>query len=155
MFAGNEPLYRGSGPEVFAGTRRASLEQPHRAKAERSKTTLRPRESPDSDLDWGSGFINLAIDRLFRSVTVKIATAEGWRADDQLRRLRAQDQRSDLHPGSGHGERPGPVEVQGQGLTVSGVGLTGHPNERNFTLLSQTNTVVVLKNSSDSKSGKS
>ena len=50
---------------------------------------------------------------------------------------------------------PGPVEVQGQGLTVSGVGLTGHPNERNFTLLSQTNTVVVLKNSSDSKSGKS
>ena len=42
---------------------------------------------------------------------------------------------------------PGPVEVQGQGLTVSGVGLTGHPNERNFTPLSQTNTVVVLKNS--------
>ena len=50
---------------------------------------------------------------------------------------------------------PGEVEVQGQGMTVTGVGLTGHPNERNFTLLSQTNTVVVPKKSSDLKSGKS
>ena len=30
---------------------------------------------------------------------------------------------------------PGQVQVAGQGLTVTGVGLTGHPNERNFTLL--------------------
>ncbi|HTJ08060.1 MAG TPA: LPS export ABC transporter periplasmic protein LptC [Candidatus Binataceae bacterium] len=50
---------------------------------------------------------------------------------------------------------PGQVEVQGQGMTVTGVGLTGHPNERNFTLLSQTNTVVIPKKSSDLKSGKS
>ena len=50
---------------------------------------------------------------------------------------------------------PGQVEVQGQGMTVTGVGLTGHPNERNFTLLSQTNTVVIPKKSSDFKSGKS
>ena len=40
-------------------------------------------------------------------------------------------------------------------MTVTGVGLTGHPNERNFTLLSQTNTVVIPKKSSDLKSGKS
>ena len=50
---------------------------------------------------------------------------------------------------------PGQVQVAGQGLTVTGVGLTGHPNERNFTLLSQTNTVVVPKKRSDLKSGKS
>ncbi|HVB81773.1 MAG TPA: LPS export ABC transporter periplasmic protein LptC [Candidatus Binataceae bacterium] len=50
---------------------------------------------------------------------------------------------------------PGEVEVEGQGLKVTGVGLTGHPNERSFTLLSQTNTVVVPKKSSDLKSGKS
>ncbi|HLJ43651.1 MAG TPA: LPS export ABC transporter periplasmic protein LptC [Candidatus Binataceae bacterium] len=50
---------------------------------------------------------------------------------------------------------PGQVEVEGQGMTVTGVGLTGHPNERNFSLLSQTNTVVIPKKSSDLKSGKS
>ena len=50
---------------------------------------------------------------------------------------------------------PGEVQVEGQGLTVTGVGLTGHPNERNFSLLSQTNTVVVPKKSSELKSGKS
>lgn len=51
---------------------------------------------------------------------------------------------------------PGAVEVDGQGLTVTGVGLTGHPNERSFSLLSQTNTVVVVpKKSRDLKSGKS
>src|ERR1700751_1744970 len=50
---------------------------------------------------------------------------------------------------------PGEVEVQGQGLTVTGVGLTGHPNERNFTLLSQTNTLVAPKKNSELKSGKS
>lgn len=50
---------------------------------------------------------------------------------------------------------PGEVKVKGQGLTVTGVGLTGHPNERTFTLLSQTNTVVIPKKASDLKSGKS
>jgi LPS export ABC transporter protein LptC len=50
---------------------------------------------------------------------------------------------------------PGEVQVEGQGLTVTGVGLTGHPNERNFSLLSRTNTVVVPKKSRDLKSGKS
>jgi LPS export ABC transporter protein LptC len=50
---------------------------------------------------------------------------------------------------------PGEVKVEGQGLTVTGVGLTGHPNQRIFTLLSQTNTVVIPKKSSDLKSGKS
>lgn len=51
---------------------------------------------------------------------------------------------------------PGAVEVQGQGMTVTGIGLTGHPNERNFTLISQTNTVVVVpKKSGDAKPGKS
>jgi LPS export ABC transporter protein LptC len=50
---------------------------------------------------------------------------------------------------------PGEVQVEGQGLTVTGVGLTGHPNERSFSLLSQTNTVVVPKKRSDLKSGKS
>ncbi|MGH7913539.1 MAG: LPS export ABC transporter periplasmic protein LptC [Candidatus Binataceae bacterium] len=50
---------------------------------------------------------------------------------------------------------PGEVKVEGQGLTVTGVGLTGHPNERTFSLLSQTNTVVVPNKSSDLKSGKS
>lgn len=50
---------------------------------------------------------------------------------------------------------PGKVEVQGQGLKVTGVGLSGHPNERSFTLLNRTDTLVVLKKSSDSKSSKS
>jgi LPS export ABC transporter protein LptC len=50
---------------------------------------------------------------------------------------------------------PGEVEVAGQGLKVTGVGLTGHPSERSFSLLSQTNTVVVPKKTGDLKSGKS
>jgi LPS export ABC transporter protein LptC len=50
---------------------------------------------------------------------------------------------------------PGQVEVKGQGLTVTGVGLTGHPNERSFSLLSQTKTVVDAKKGSVLKSGKS
>jgi LPS export ABC transporter protein LptC len=50
---------------------------------------------------------------------------------------------------------PGEVTIRGQGLSVTGVGMTGHPNERNFSLLSQTNTVVVPKKVSDLKSGKS
>lgn len=50
---------------------------------------------------------------------------------------------------------PGEVTIDGQGLSVTGVGMTGHPNERDFNLLSQTNTVVVPKKFSDSKSGKS
>ncbi len=50
---------------------------------------------------------------------------------------------------------PGEVQVEGQGLTVTGVGLTGHPNERSFSLMSQTNTVVVPKKRSALKSGKS
>jgi lipopolysaccharide export system protein LptC len=50
---------------------------------------------------------------------------------------------------------PGQVEVDGQGLTVTGVGLTGHPNERSFSLLSQTNTVVAPKKKSALKSRKS
>jgi LPS export ABC transporter protein LptC len=50
---------------------------------------------------------------------------------------------------------PGVVEVAGQGLTVKGVGLTGHPNQRNFSLLSQTDTVVVPKKNSGLKSGNS
>jgi LPS export ABC transporter protein LptC len=50
---------------------------------------------------------------------------------------------------------PGEVTIRGQGLSVTGVGMTGHPNERNFSLLSQTNTVVVPNKFSDLKSGKS
>jgi len=50
---------------------------------------------------------------------------------------------------------PGEVEVEGQGLIVTGVGLTGHPNERSFSLLSQTNTVVVPKKKSVHKTRKS
>lgn len=49
---------------------------------------------------------------------------------------------------------PGEVKVIGQGLTVTGVGLSGHPKERTFTLLSQTNTVVDSKKSGDSKPSK-
>ncbi len=49
----------------------------------------------------------------------------------------------------------GEVKVMGEGLTVTGVGLNGHPRERSFTLLSQTNTVVVPKKARDEKPGKS
>lgn len=49
----------------------------------------------------------------------------------------------------------GEVKVVGKGLTVTGVGLRGHPKEHSFTLLSQTNTVVVPDKASDKKSGKS
>jgi LPS export ABC transporter protein LptC len=49
---------------------------------------------------------------------------------------------------------PGVVKVVGEGLTVTGVGLSGHPKERSFTLLNQTNTVVVPKTTRDNKSGK-
>jgi lipopolysaccharide export system protein LptC len=50
---------------------------------------------------------------------------------------------------------PGKVKVVGKGLTVTGVGLKGHPKERSFTLLSQTNTVVVPDKARDKKPGKS
>lgn len=50
---------------------------------------------------------------------------------------------------------PGEVTIRGQGLSVTGVGMTGHPNERNFSLLSQTKTVVVPNKVGDLKSGKS
>lgn len=49
---------------------------------------------------------------------------------------------------------PGEVKVVGKGLTVTGVGLKGHPRERSFTLLSQTNTVVVPDKARDKKPGK-
>ncbi len=50
---------------------------------------------------------------------------------------------------------PGEVKVVGEGLTVTGVGLSGHPKERSFTLLSQTDTVVVPNKTRDKKSSKS
>lgn len=50
---------------------------------------------------------------------------------------------------------PGEVKVVGEGLTVTGIGLSGHPKERSFTLLSQTNTVVVPDKTRDEKSRKS
>lgn len=49
----------------------------------------------------------------------------------------------------------GEVKVVGEGLTVTGVGLSGHPKERSFTLLSQTNTVVVPNKARDKKPSKS
>jgi LPS export ABC transporter protein LptC len=50
---------------------------------------------------------------------------------------------------------PGEVKVVGEGLTVTGVGLSGHPKERSFTLLGQTKTVVVPNKTRDKKSSKS
>jgi LPS export ABC transporter protein LptC len=50
---------------------------------------------------------------------------------------------------------PGEVKVVGKGLTVTGVGMKGHPREHSFTLLSQTNTLVVPDKARDKKPGKS
>jgi LPS export ABC transporter protein LptC len=47
---------------------------------------------------------------------------------------------------------PGEVRITGQGLTVTGVGLNGHLKDQTFSLLKQTDTVVVLKKNSDGKS---
>ena len=50
---------------------------------------------------------------------------------------------------------PGKVIVNGQGLTATGVGLSGRPKERIFTLLAQTNTQVTPKSTDVHKAKKS
>lgn len=50
---------------------------------------------------------------------------------------------------------PGKVKVVGKGLIVTGVGLKGHPKRHSFTLLNQTNTLVVPDKARDKKPGKS
>jgi LPS export ABC transporter protein LptC len=46
---------------------------------------------------------------------------------------------------------PGEVKVTGQGLTVTGIGLSGHLKDQTFSLLKQTDTVVVFKKGVDNK----
>jgi lipopolysaccharide export system protein LptC len=46
-------------------------------------------------------------------------------------------------------EAPGSVTIEGEGLTVTGVGLTGHPRRRQFELLRQVSTRIVPKPGSD------
>lgn len=50
---------------------------------------------------------------------------------------------------------PGEVKIIGKGLIVTGVGLSGHPKERTFTLLSQTSTQVTPKKARETEPGKS
>lgn len=50
---------------------------------------------------------------------------------------------------------PGDVKVTGQGLTVTGIGLSGHLKDQTFSLLKQTNTVVIFKKKIDGKSNSS
>ena len=47
---------------------------------------------------------------------------------------------------------PGEVRITGQGLTVTGIGLNGHLKDQTFSLLKQTDTVVIFKKNSDGKS---
>jgi len=46
-------------------------------------------------------------------------------------------------------EAPGPVTLEGEGIKVTGVGMTGRPNERIFELHQQVNTVVQPKHQSE------
>lgn len=42
-------------------------------------------------------------------------------------------------------QAPGAVKIEGQGLTVTGVGLTGHPKTETFELLNEVSTQIVPK----------
>lgn len=42
-------------------------------------------------------------------------------------------------------QAPGSVKIEGQGLTVTGVGLTGHPKTETFELLNEVSTQIVPK----------
>ncbi|HEX4208869.1 MAG TPA: LPS export ABC transporter periplasmic protein LptC [Candidatus Binataceae bacterium] len=42
-------------------------------------------------------------------------------------------------------QAPGAVRIQGQGLTVTGVGLRGHPKEEEFQLLNEVSTRIIPK----------
>jgi LPS export ABC transporter protein LptC len=42
-------------------------------------------------------------------------------------------------------QAPGAVKIEGQGLTVTGVGMTGHPKTETFELLKEVSTQIVPK----------
>jgi lipopolysaccharide export system protein LptC len=42
-------------------------------------------------------------------------------------------------------QAPGVVRIQGQGMTVSGIGLRGHPKEEEFQLLNEVSTRIIPK----------
>jgi len=42
-------------------------------------------------------------------------------------------------------QAPGAVKIEGQGLTVTGIGLTGHPKTETFELLNEVSTQIVPK----------
>lgn len=48
-------------------------------------------------------------------------------------------------------EAPGPVKIRGEGLTVTGIGLTGHPKAEIFHLLEQVNTRIMPRQQGASK----
>jgi LPS export ABC transporter protein LptC len=42
-------------------------------------------------------------------------------------------------------DAPGPVKIEGAGLVVTGVGMSGHPKTETFELLKEVNTQIVPK----------
>jgi LPS export ABC transporter protein LptC len=52
---------------------------------------------------------------------------------------------ADFTPDDDHLQAPGVVKIEGQGLTVSGIGLNGHPKTETFQLLKEVNTQVIPK----------
>lgn len=48
-------------------------------------------------------------------------------------------------PDSDHIQAPGPVKIEGDGLQVTGIGMTGHPKAETFQLLNQVSTRIVPK----------
>ena len=48
-------------------------------------------------------------------------------------------------------QAPGPVKIEGEGLTVTGIGLTGHPKAETFQLLNQVSTRIMPRQKGASK----
>ncbi|HTT78009.1 MAG TPA: LPS export ABC transporter periplasmic protein LptC [Candidatus Binataceae bacterium] len=53
--------------------------------------------------------------------------------------------RAILAPDQDELEAPGAVRIEGQGMTVTGVGLRGHPKEEEFQLLNEVSTRIIPK----------
>ncbi len=52
---------------------------------------------------------------------------------------------AEFTPDDDHLYAPGPVKIEGRGLTVSGIGMSGHLKTETFELLKQVNTEIVPK----------
>ncbi len=52
-------------------------------------------------------------------------------------------------------DAPGPVSIEGEGIKVTGIGMTGHTKTREFALLKQVSTCIAPRHGVAAKSKKS